>query len=209
MKFGIFVPTSIAEAEELDRINGNNLWREAINKEINKVKVAFQPLNEGESAPVGSKLIKCHMVFDVKFNLTQKARLVAAEYMNNVPAFTLYSPVISRETVRICFMLAALNGLGVMMGDVSNAFIQANPRERCHVVIQDDHMFGPISVGQIALIVHELYRMKSSSEAWSKTLATVLEKELLFKNCVADPDIWMKVGTKAKEKILHIHMRLC
>ena len=88
MKFGIIVPTSISEAEELDIINGNSLWSEAINKEVSKVKVAFQPLAKGGSAPIGSKLIKYHMIFDVKFNLTQKARLVAAGYMNNVPAFT-------------------------------------------------------------------------------------------------------------------------
>ena len=75
------------------------------------------------------------MIFDVKFNLTQKARLVAAGYMNDVPAFTSNSPVVSRETVRICFMLAALNGLDIIMGDVGNAFIQAKPQELCHVLI--------------------------------------------------------------------------
>ena len=153
MKFGIIVPTSISEAEELDIINGNNLWSEAINKEVSKVKVAFQPLAEGVSAPIGSKLIKYHMIFDVKFNLTQKARLVAAGYMNNVPAFTSYSPVVSRETVRICFMLAALNGLDIIMGDVGNTFIQAKPQEQCHVLIQEDYMFGPSAVGRITIIV--------------------------------------------------------
>ena len=102
--------------------------KNAINKEVAKVKVAFMLLNEDEDPPIGSKEIKYHMVFDVKFNLTRKARLVAAGYMNEVPAYTLYSPVISRETVRICFMLAALNNVDIMMGDVGDAFIQATPR---------------------------------------------------------------------------------
>ena len=109
-------------------------------------------LGNGKQPPIGSKLIKYHMVFDVKFNLTWKARLVAAGYMNDVPSFTSYSPVISRKTVQICFMLAALNGLDVMMGDVGNAFIQAKPREKCHVIIQEDHMFGPSGVGRVAII---------------------------------------------------------
>ena len=52
-------------------------------------------LNEDEDLPIGSKEIKYHMIFDVKFNLTRMARLVAAGYMNEVPAHTAYSPVIS------------------------------------------------------------------------------------------------------------------
>ena len=137
MKFGIILPNNIDQALELDKINGN-LWKDAIEKEFSKVKVAFMLLDPNKALPVGSKLIKYHMVLDVKFNLTPKERLVAAGYMNDVPAHTAYSLVISRETVRICFMVAALNDLDVMMGDVGNAFIQSKPREKCHVIITDE-----------------------------------------------------------------------
>ena len=137
-------------------------------------------LNENEDPPVGSKEIKYHMIFNVKFNLTRKARLVAAGYMNEVPAYTAYSPVISRETLRICFMLAALNGLDIMMGDVGNAFIQAKPREKCHVIITDDQLFGPSAIGSKAVIVRALYGMKSSGAAWRETLAIVLKKSLVL-----------------------------
>ena len=85
--------------------------------------------------------------------------------MNEVPAFTSYSPVISRETVGVCFMLAALNELDVKMGDVGNAFIEAKPRENCHVIITDGQMFGPSLVGRIAVIVCALYGIKSSGAA--------------------------------------------
>jgi len=88
--------------------------------------------------------------------------------------------VISRETVRICFMLAALNELNIMMGDVGNAFIQAKPREKCNVIITDDQLFGPSAVGSKTVIVRALYGMKSSGAAWRETLAIVLKKELWF-----------------------------
>ena len=128
MKFGVIVPTSVKHALQLDKSNGNDLWKKAIEKEVSKVRVAFKLLEDGKPPPVASKLIKYHMVFDVKFNLTRKAWLVVAGYMNEVPAYTSYSPLISQETVCICFMLAALNELDIMMGDVGNAFIQAKPR---------------------------------------------------------------------------------
>ena len=40
-KYGIEVPRTIAEALKLDEINGNNFWRDAIQKEMENVKVAF------------------------------------------------------------------------------------------------------------------------------------------------------------------------
>ena len=38
--FGIEVPNTVKEALEMDKKNGNNIWREAIEKEMKKVKVA-------------------------------------------------------------------------------------------------------------------------------------------------------------------------
>jgi hypothetical protein len=39
--------------------------------------LAFQFLEENESIPIGYKWIRCHMIFDVKMDFTQKARFVA------------------------------------------------------------------------------------------------------------------------------------
>ena len=40
--FGIEVPNTVKEALELDKKNGNDLWRKAIEKEMQNVKVAFK-----------------------------------------------------------------------------------------------------------------------------------------------------------------------
>ena len=102
MKFGILIPSTVEEAYRLDKQNGNDLWRKAIEKELKGVRVAFRLLKLGEKLPVTSKLIPHHIVFDVKFDLTWKARLVAGGHRNkDVPVHEVFSTVASRESVRI------------------------------------------------------------------------------------------------------------
>ena len=62
-KFGITVLTSLEEAKQLDAKNGNNLWETAIKKELEKVTVAFELLEDDEKPAVWSKLINYHFVF--------------------------------------------------------------------------------------------------------------------------------------------------
>ena len=83
--------------------NGNNYWEKAIQKEMDAVEVAFRFNDIGENPPPGYKKITCHLIFDVKFDLTRKARLVAGGHRNkNIPAHATYSSVASRDSVRLC-----------------------------------------------------------------------------------------------------------
>ena len=45
--------------------------------------------------------------------------------MTDTPAAITYASVVSRESVRLALMLAALNALEVKCGDVMNAYITA------------------------------------------------------------------------------------
>ena len=68
----------MAETEKFDTENGNHKWKNAIKKEMDKIQVAFQKLNDGEEPPPGYKPIGCHLVFDVKMeDFRFKARMVA------------------------------------------------------------------------------------------------------------------------------------
>jgi hypothetical protein len=69
-KFGIRVPTSVQEALQLDQDSGTDLWQKAIKKEMHNVKPAFQVLEESDKVPPGNQHIKCHMIFDLKMDLT-------------------------------------------------------------------------------------------------------------------------------------------
>ena len=50
-EYGIELPISVAHAYKIDTANGNHLWREAINKEMGNLKVAFDILNDGSKPP--------------------------------------------------------------------------------------------------------------------------------------------------------------
>ena len=196
-KFGVSIPETLEEARKMDLENGNNLWEVATKKEIDKVKVAFALQDDGTPDPVGSKLINYHLIYDVKMDLTRKARLVAGGHLNkDVPKHITYSSVVSKESVRICFTLAALNNLDILSGDIGNAYLNARPREKCHVKITDDLLFGPSAIGKTAIIVRALYGMKSSGAAWRDTISSFLKYDMKFNMCLADNDIWFKADTK-------------
>ena len=50
-KYGIRIPKNVEEAKELDRINGNTLWMDAIAKEMENVKAAFKICDERRKIP--------------------------------------------------------------------------------------------------------------------------------------------------------------
>jgi hypothetical protein len=78
-KYGIKVPMTVEEAYQIDKETNTDYWHQAILKEMKKNTVAFKFLEEGEHVPVGSTWILFHMIFDVKCNLTRKARFVAGD----------------------------------------------------------------------------------------------------------------------------------
>ena len=54
------------------------------------------------------------MIFNVKMEVfRRKSRLVAGSHMTDTPAAITYPSVVSRESVRLALMLAALNALEV------------------------------------------------------------------------------------------------
>jgi hypothetical protein len=71
------LPKTVQRALEIDAETCTSHWRDAINKEMKTVFPAFEFLDEGKSAPPGFNQISCHLVFDIKFDFTRKARFVA------------------------------------------------------------------------------------------------------------------------------------
>ena len=69
----------MTQALALDQKNGNTKWQDAIKTELGQMEKfrVFRLLAEGETLPEEYKQIPYHIVFDVKFDLRYKARLVA------------------------------------------------------------------------------------------------------------------------------------
>ena len=65
-KFVIELHKTVEQALALDAKNGNTLWANAISKEMENVRVAFEVLPDGKPVPVGHHFVQCHMVFDIK-----------------------------------------------------------------------------------------------------------------------------------------------
>ena len=62
------------------------------------------------------------MIFDVKMDFTRKARFVVGGHLTDAPSSVTYSRVVSRDSVCLAFLVAALNGLDVMACDIGNTY---------------------------------------------------------------------------------------
>jgi hypothetical protein len=184
---------TVLDAHELDRLNGNTLWADAIAKEMTEVRKAFDILPDDKAVPIGYQKIPCHMIFDEKMEgFKRKARLVAGGHRTRAPATITYASVVSRETVRIALMLAALNDLQVKVEDVLNAYINAPTKEKVWTVLGPE--FGP-DAGKNAIIVRALYVLKSAGAAFRAHLASFM-RQMGYTSCKADPDLWYKAETR-------------
>eukprot|EP00590_Aulacoseira_subarctica_P011644 CAMPEP_0172424146 /NCGR_PEP_ID=MMETSP1064-20121228/21716_1 /TAXON_ID=202472 /ORGANISM="Aulacoseira subarctica , Strain CCAP 1002/5" /LENGTH=1711 /DNA_ID=CAMNT_0013165931 /DNA_START=811 /DNA_END=5943 /DNA_ORIENTATION=- len=187
-KFGIQVPDTVEEAIEIDTISGNTLWQDAISKEMQNVYVAFDVRSETQ-APPGYKLIPHRIIFEVKMDFTRKARLVAGGHKTDPPAQLTYSSVVSRESVRIGFLMAALYDIEPLAADIGNAYLNKPTKEKYYIVTGPE--FGELERGKIAIIVRALYGLKSSGAMWRTHFAATL-RDLGFISSLADPDVWMR-----------------
>jgi hypothetical protein len=66
------------QSTDLDKKNGNNLWEEAIKTHFKQLTdyQTFIVLDSGENIPNGYQKFPSHSLFDVKYDLRCKARLV-------------------------------------------------------------------------------------------------------------------------------------
>ena len=100
---------------------------------MRNVRLAFEVWEKDvEYIPPGYQQIKCHMIFNVKMGekFRRKARFVASRHTTETPMSLTYSSVLSRDSVRIILLTAALNGLQVMACDIQNAYLTANCHEK-------------------------------------------------------------------------------
>ena len=141
---------------------------------------------------VGFQVILCHMIFDVKMDLTRKAKFVAGGHMTEPPASITYSSVVSRDSARIAFLIAALNDLDVMACAVGNAYFNATCREKIWFVVTPE--FGSRQ-GMVVKVTHGLYDLKSSGASWRSMFnSTILE--MGFESTIADPDVYRRANLK-------------
>ena len=144
-KYGIEIPRDVEHAHEIDLRNGNTMWRDALKKEMYNVGVTFEILDEGTHAPHGWKQVTGHLVWDVKMDFTRKARWVLDGHKTPDPIGSTYAGMVSRESVHIALMYAALNDLDVFDADIQNAYLQAPSSQKDYIICGPE--FGVENIG--------------------------------------------------------------
>jgi hypothetical protein len=191
-KFGLRVPNTVEEALEIDKERGDTLWQDAINKEMKNVRIAFD-IRSDKTAPPGFQLIPHNIIFEIKMDFTRKACLVAGGHKTTPPTQLTYSSVVSRESVRLGFLVAALNDVDIVAADVGNAYLNATTKEKVYIITGPE--FGPLDQGKVAVIVRALYGLKSSGAMWRSHFAAHL-REMGFTSSLGDPDVWLRAAEK-------------
>ncbi len=191
LKYGVEVPRTVREALELDKQNGNTLWADAIEKEINALLLLdcfefqdpkdWQPPGDYQYAPL-------RIVFDVKSDLCRKARLVVGGHVVDADHVPTYASVVHGLSTQLMHVIANKNKLDMLVGDVGNAFVNAYTNEK--VYSRAGPEFGDRE-GSIVIIKKALYGLKSSAECWHSMFSDSLRK-LGFSPTRFDRDVWIR-----------------
>jgi hypothetical protein len=190
-KFGILLPKTRKDALKLDEKNGNKLWQESLNIEMDQIDdyETFRHVPRNLPPPPDYKLIRVHFVFTVKHDLRRKSRLVAGGHMTDPPKDSVYSGVVTLRSLRLCMLLAELNGLKVEAADIGNAYLEAYTKEKVYIIAGPE--FGSERQGCVLIIIKALYGLRTSGARFHEKFADTL-MSMGFTPCYADPDVWLK-----------------
>ena len=126
-EFGVEIPTSDKNALLLDKNNGNTLWKKSIDKELLQIIHEFKSfcvLEANDIMHYGYKKVPYHLIFACKVDLRRKTRLVIdGNRSPPVHKEDCYAPLVSVEAIQLGFLLAQMNDLKCVAGDVGNEFL--------------------------------------------------------------------------------------
>ena len=110
--------------------------------------------------------------------------------MTDMPGSIAYSrSIVSRDSIRFAFLIAGLNDLDVLEGDVVKVYLNAPCREK--IWFEAGQLETGEDRGKVLILTRALYGLKSSAVAWRADLATTL-RDLGFTSTQADPDVWIR-----------------
>ena len=180
-KFGIRIPRNYSEALLLDNTNGNIFWEDSVCHELDQLYSyhTFRDLGIGGSPGMGYKKIKVRFVFDAKADGRRKGHLGAWGDMMPEPEEAMYSSVAALCSLRIIVFLAELNGLKLMQGDISNAYLELYTQEKVYFVARPE--FGQKS-GHTFIIEKALYGLCSTRLHFHETLSSII-RGFHFEHC--------------------------
>ena len=175
--YGVQLPDRANKWQELDRKNGNSLWRDAHTYEIgkyNKYKVHHSV------GPVTPQLLEQHLsdgyqLIDLvwSYAVTHDCAGGHTTYINENE--TAYSSVVSLRTLRTMVLLAELNGLKLMTADVESAYLLAHTKEKiCFIAGKE---FGD-HAGDLMVIDRACYGLRTSGKRYHDFFYDVMQSSV-------------------------------
>ena len=205
-KFGVEIPRNHEHAMELQKKYGHTKWSDAEKTELSQLWdydtfiIYGKAQYDGKkicNSPPGYKRIICHMIYDVKHDGRFKARFVAGGHLTDIPTDSVYSGVVSLQSLRTIIFLAELNNLMLYGADVGNAYLEARTKEKIFFIAGPE--FGEHE-GHIFIINKALYGLRTSGARWHERFADTL-RDMDFTPSKGDGDVWMRPGKKSYEYI--------
>ena len=192
-KYGIEIPRNWTDIVRIDLAAGNTLWADAVKKEVAALihHGCFHFVSSEAFKPNRDDYQYCHLhfVYEVKTDLRQKARLVANGSTIDAKGLSTRATVVKGISVRLLGLIADAQDLKVMCGDIGNAFIQADTKERIYTRVGKE--FGEHE-GMIAIIIKALYGLTTSAERFHTLFADFI-RSIGFIPTRFDRDVWMRL----------------
>ena len=79
------------------------MWQDSIDLELGQLNEysTFEDYGKVAALPHGYQMIHCHLIFDAKQSSQHKACFVAGDHMTAPPKESVYSSVVSLQSIRI------------------------------------------------------------------------------------------------------------
>ena len=108
------------------------------------------------------------MIVDIKYmTLTRKARLIDGGHKTEVPNDSVYSCVVSRESVRLVFLTTSLNDLKIKAIDIQNSYLDSPTKEKVHILCDPEF---DSNQDRTPVVVQARHEIRSSGVCFRKYL---------------------------------------
>ena len=119
---------------------------------------------------------------------------MAGVHLTDVPTHMTYSSVVSRDTLRIGFLVDALNGLDIPAGYIHNSFLESPTQENIFFYACNECKSDKDRVG---VVIPALYGLKYSALQFRNHIAETLGNKLCFVSSLTDSDLCYKSSTSS------------
>jgi hypothetical protein len=187
--FNLFKPKIPRFYKQIAYLKDKEQWYQAISEEQYKmveVKKTFGPITFEEwdtfsperQSEISSKTINTLWVFNLKWDGTYKARLVA-DGSKQLPLIddTRHASVMKMVTLMLLIMIARFYGLNFRMFDICTAYLNAENTEEVYVPVPEGYDMPGV---KLLRILQALYGMLNAAQDWNDELVYIMTVRLEF-----------------------------